>query len=184
MYIYGEKDVFSSCSQALNLPPKDKQRLMFPSRRDPCTYQHEYPCLSPFTWMAAYGTHPSASCFSLSVSLGSTHGAAQLSRVLSRSVRLFVTLCTVPGSSVHGILQARILEGVVISFSRGSFQPRDWTPISCIAGEFFTTEPSGKLHSYPIVTQYRSIHHDIWTQSSSAGHLHCLQPFVAITTPQ
>ena len=43
-----------------------------------------------------------------------------------------------PGSSVHGILQARILEWVVIPFSRGSSWPRDWTWISRIAGRFFT----------------------------------------------
>ena len=42
-----------------------------------------------------------------------------------------------PGSSVHGIFQARILESVVISFSRGSSPPRDWTWVSCIAGEKF-----------------------------------------------
>ena len=46
--------------------------------------------------------------------------------------------CSPPGSSVHGILQARILEWVVISFSRGSSQPRDGTQVSCIAGRFFT----------------------------------------------
>ena len=40
--------------------------------------------------------------------------------------------CSLPGSSVHGISQARTLEWVVISFSRGSSRPRDWTPISCI----------------------------------------------------
>ena len=44
-----------------------------------------------------------------------------------------------PGSSVHGILRARILEWVVISSSRGSFRPRYWTHF-CIAGRFFTTE--------------------------------------------
>ena len=43
-----------------------------------------------------------------------------------------------PGSSVHGILQARILEWVAIPFSRGSSQPRDWTQISHIAGRSFT----------------------------------------------
>ena len=43
-----------------------------------------------------------------------------------------------PGSSVHGILQARILEWTAISFSRGSSQPSDWTRVSCIAGRFFT----------------------------------------------
>ena len=42
-----------------------------------------------------------------------------------------------PGSSVHGILQTRILEWVAVSFSRGSSQPRDWTRVSCIAGRFF-----------------------------------------------
>ena len=41
-------------------------------------------------------------------------------------------------SSVHGILQARILEWVAISSSRGSSQPRDQTQVSCIAGRFFT----------------------------------------------
>ena len=38
--------------------------------------------------------------------------------------------CSPPGSSVHGISQARIQEWVAISFSRGSFQPRNWTHIS------------------------------------------------------
>ena len=52
--------------------------------------------------------------------------------------------CSPPGSSVHGIPQARILEWVAISFSRGSPQPRDQTHQSCIAGRFFTTEPPGK----------------------------------------
>ena len=46
--------------------------------------------------------------------------------------------CSPPGSSVHGILQARILELVAFSFSRGSPQPRDWTQVSHIAGGFFT----------------------------------------------
>ena len=41
--------------------------------------------------------------------------------------------CSLPGSSVHGILQARILKWIVIPFSRGSSQPRDRTQISCIA---------------------------------------------------
>ena len=43
-----------------------------------------------------------------------------------------------PGSSVHGILQARILEWVPIFFSRGSSRPRDQTLVSCITGRFFT----------------------------------------------
>ena len=43
-----------------------------------------------------------------------------------------------PGSSVHEILQARMLEWVAISFPRGSSQPRDRTWVSCIAGRFLT----------------------------------------------
>ena len=41
--------------------------------------------------------------------------------------------CSPPGSSVHGILQARILDWVDIPFSRRSSQPRDWSQVSCIA---------------------------------------------------
>ena len=56
--------------------------------------------------------------------------------------------CSPPGSSVHGILQARILEWVAIPFSGKSSQPRDQMHVSCsfcIAGGFFTAEPLGKL---------------------------------------
>ena len=45
-------------------------------------------------------------------------------------------VCGPQGSSVHGILQARILELVAIPFSRGSSWPRDWTQASCIAGRY------------------------------------------------
>ena len=45
--------------------------------------------------------------------------------------------CSLPGSSLHGLLQARVLEWVVISFSKGSSQPRDRTWVSCIAGRRF-----------------------------------------------
>ena len=46
-----------------------------------------------------------------------------------------------PNASVHGIFQARIPEWIVISSSRGSFQARDLTQISCTVGRFFTAEP-------------------------------------------
>ena len=45
--------------------------------------------------------------------------------------------CSLPGSSLHGILQARIQEWVAISFSRGSSRPRDRTQVSCIPGRCF-----------------------------------------------
>ena len=56
-----------------------------------------------------------------------------------------------PGSPVHGILQARILEWVAMPFSRGSSWPGDQTCLSCgscTAGGFFTTEPPGKRSSF------------------------------------
>ena len=49
------------------------------------------------------------------------------------------TLCDPMDYTVHGILQARILEWVAFPFSRGSSQPRDWTQVSRIVGGFFTS---------------------------------------------
>ena len=46
--------------------------------------------------------------------------------------------CSPTGSSVYGVFQARVLEWVAISFSKGSSQPRDRTWVSCIAGRCFT----------------------------------------------
>ena len=54
--------------------------------------------------------------------------------------------CSPPGSSVHGISQARILEWVTISFSRESSRPRDQTWVSCIAGRFFTDWATREAH--------------------------------------
>ena len=57
-------------------------------------------------------------------------------------VQSFPTLCDpmnwAPDSFIHGILQARMLEWVAITFSRGSSQPRDRTLVSCITSRFFT----------------------------------------------
>ena len=51
---------------------------------------------------------------------------------------LTLCLCDPVDYTVHGILQARILEWVAFTFSRGSSEPRDQTQVSSIAGEFFT----------------------------------------------
>ena len=73
----------------------------------------------------------------------------------AKSLQLCVTLwdpmdCSPSGSSAHKILQARILEWVAISFSRGSSRPRDRTRVSWgsyIADRFFTSEPPGEALS-------------------------------------
>ena len=57
----------------------------------------------------------------------------KISLILSNSMD-----CIKPGSSIHGISQARILEWLVISFSRGSSRPKNPTQVSFIAGRFFT----------------------------------------------
>ena len=50
--------------------------------------------------------------------------------------------------TVHGILQARILQWVAFSFSRGSSPPRDQTQVSCIAGGFFTSWATREAQEY------------------------------------
>ena len=54
--------------------------------------------------------------------------------------------CSLPGSSVRGILQARILEWVAISFSRRSSPPRDWSRVFCIVGRCFTVWATREVH--------------------------------------
>ena len=73
------------------------------------------------------------------------HVLIQCMKVKSESevTQSCLTLCdpmdsSLPGSTVHGIFQARILEWAAISFSRGSSQPRDQTWVSCIADRHFT----------------------------------------------
>ena len=56
------------------------------------------------------------------------------------------TLCDSMDYTVHGFLQARILEWLVFPFFRGSSQPRDRTQVSCIAGRFFTSWTTREAH--------------------------------------
>ena len=72
-------------------------------------------------------------------------------RLFSR-VQLSVTPCSLPGSAIHGIFQASILEWVAMSSSRQSFQPRYQTLISCISciGKWTLPLP-GKLHYFSAV---------------------------------
>ena len=62
--------------------------------------------------------------------------------------------CSPPDSSVHGILQARILEWVAIPFSRRSSWPRNRTQVSCITGGFFTLWAIGEAPYMIIVLNY------------------------------
>ena len=62
--------------------------------------------------------------------------------------------CSPSGSSVHGILQARILQWVALLFSRGSSKPRNWTWVFCIAGWFFTVWATSKAHRMETAAKY------------------------------
>ena len=78
--------------------------------------------------------------------------------------------CSQPGSSLHGILQARILEWVIIHFSRGSSKPRSRTGVSCKAGGFFTTWATrefGEMSQIQMATC--SMITFIWTVQASIG---------------
>ena len=74
--------------------------------------------------------------------------------ICAKLLQLCLTLCDLtdcspPGSSVHGILQARILGWVAVFFSRGSSQPRDRTCVSesaALEGKFFTTSATWEAH--------------------------------------
>ena len=58
--------------------------------------------------------------------------------------------CSPPGSSVRGILQARILEWVAMPSSRGTSQPRNGTEVSCIVGDFFTSRATWEAQDLPL----------------------------------
>ena len=82
--------------------------------------------------------------------------------------------CSPPGSSVHGISQARIQAMVAISSFKGSSQPKDRTHASCIsctAGRFFTTEPSGKPPAkYIFIFRYNLRSSEVGKPSSLKSH--------------
>ena len=82
------------------------------------------------------------------------------------------TLCNPMDYTVHGILQARILEWVAFLFSRGSSQPRDWTQVS--HWDSLPAEPQGKPKNTGVgslsLLQWIS-----WTQELNWGLLHCRQ---------
>ena len=70
-------------------------------------------------------------------------------KVKVKVVQSCLTLCDPKDYTVHGILQARILEGVGFPFSRESFQPRDRTRVFQIAGGFFTRWATRETHDQP-----------------------------------
>ena len=69
-------------------------------------------------------------------------------KVKVKVAQSYPTLCNLMDYTVHGILQARILEWIAFPFSRASSQLRDQTQGSHIAGVFFTSRATGKVQEY------------------------------------
>ena len=101
------------------------------------------PCIDSYVkQLVPYFAQTSLCTFSITLNLKSP---------LSLVTKLCPTLwdptdCSPPGSSVYGILQARVLEWVAISFSRRSSSPRDLIQVSCIAGRLFTIWAKREAH--------------------------------------
>ena len=83
------------------------------------------------TWISSVGS------VSLEARTGGLDHTPSCFSVLVLVTQSCLTLCS-PMDYSYGIFQARILEWALISFSRGSSWPRDWTQVSCIVGRFFT----------------------------------------------
>ena len=93
--------------------------------------------------------------------------------------------CSPPGSSIYGVFQARILEWVAISFSRGSSQTRDQAlikPMSpALAAGFFTTDPHGKpTYTYTHICMGFSVLWGFWNLKCEAGLLKIIMCDTAI----
>ena len=71
--------------------------------------------------------------------------------------------CSLPHSSVHGILQARILEWVAVPFSKGPSSPRDRTQVFCMQADSLPSEPTGKPFTVSVVLAFTRILHN-WNQ--------------------
>ena len=100
-----------------------------------CIYVYMYICVCIYIYIYSIMCKIDSQCIH-------TCTVAQLCPTLSNPM-----VCSPPGSSVHGIIPARILEWVAISSSRGSSPPRDQTSVSCsfcTGRQFFTTELPGK----------------------------------------
>ena len=137
-YRKGEVAVLSSVTQTL------RQKLASLSGISNGCELYLFPRLN--LYLSISEVYRSASCSIRIICGRKWMGQFFVSQLLS-CVRLFCSPIdrSLPGSSVHGILQARVLERVAISFSRGSSRPRDRTCISCNPGRFFTAEPPRKF---------------------------------------
>ena len=122
---------------------------------EPLSHGTDQPELPPHPSAAQlqYGEHDIVECLFFKVVSSLSHSFHCLNFTVNYVLvaQLCPTLCdplacSSQGSSVHGILQARILEWIALPFSVGSSQPGDWTQVSHIAGGFFTIWATREAH--------------------------------------
>ena len=111
----------------------------------------------------------------------SEHAPLNINTLLLLSTQCYPTFwdlmdCSPPGSSLHRISQARILEWVAISSSRGSSRPRDWTCISCIGRQilYHWATREAQKHTQGLYNNQSFK----WTLFSSVQSLSCVRLFV------
>ena len=76
--------------------------------------------------------------------------------------------------TAHGTLQARILEWVAVPFSRRSFQPMDWTQVSCIAGGFFTIWATREARTSPLGMLLPGFPESTWSRRDNQKNFQCV----------
>ena len=91
--------------------------------------------------------------------------------------------CNLPGSSIHGILQARILEWVAISFFRGSSWPRDWTRVSHLAGRRFNLWATVLVAFCRFLRNFYIYNHVVCTRLASCLPFQTLCPLSHLLLP-
>ena len=136
---------------------------------DHCVLQFSWLLLLPRVWMQASLVDFASSCYLPVIPFRSFEFPPfALGAVFSSEVKVTqscLTLCEPMDYTVHGILQARILEWVAFSFSRGYSQPRNWTGVSCIAGVHWVSDaiqPSHPLSSPSPLVFNLSQHHRLF----------------------
>ena len=127
-------------------------------------------------WVPQIELHKSTKWWSHDINWEGFTAILQGQRTKGLVTQLCLTLCDPmdcgpPGSSGHGIFQARILEWVAIPFSKGPSQPRDWTQVSHIAGGIFTSWATGEAQLGWVAYPFSSVSSwpRNWTQGSPAS---------------